>query len=68
MDIPDRVQAIILSRIDALAGVTKDLLRIASVIGNRFDLATLRNVTEQQMSKINIETHLRELVDLDLIV
>ncbi|UCG54546.1 MAG: tetratricopeptide repeat protein [Dehalococcoidia bacterium] len=66
--IPNRVQAIILSRIDALGGVTKDLLRIASVIGSRFDLATLQNISEQLTGKIDIKNHLGELIDLDLIV
>jgi class 3 adenylate cyclase/tetratricopeptide (TPR) repeat protein len=68
MGIPDRIQAIVLSRIDALGGVTKDLLRVASVIGNRFDLATLQNISKQQKSKIDINTHLRKLVDLDLVI
>lgn len=42
--IPDRLQTLLMSRIDRLSAATRDALRAASVIGNRFDLEMLAAV------------------------
>ncbi|OGO24665.1 MAG: hypothetical protein A2Z28_00980 [Chloroflexi bacterium RBG_16_51_9] len=50
LNIPDRVQSLIMSRIDALDSSSKQALRVASVIGDEFDLktlATLLNLPEE---------------------
>jgi predicted ATPase len=47
--LPDRVQALIMSRIDALPGVTKEVLRGAAVLGEQFDLASLKAILEAEV-------------------
>lgn len=43
-ELPDRVERLVASRIDALDHRDRDLLRAASVLGNRFDRATLETL------------------------
>ena len=44
LEIPDRVQGLLMSRIDALPERTKEVLRVASVIGATFERSTLSGV------------------------
>jgi len=67
VDIPDRIGALILSRIDALNDITKETLRAAAVIGNTFDLFALQALLDLSSEDISLEIRLQELVQLDLI-
>ncbi len=68
LDIPDRIQALIMSRIDALKDTTKEVLRSASVIGNTFDIPTLRCLLEPGTETVSLESQLHELVQFDFAV
>jgi predicted ATPase/class 3 adenylate cyclase len=66
-DIPDRVQTLIMSRIDSLNSPTKEVLRNAAVIGYTFDLDTLRSLLEHDIGDSSLEARMQELIHLDLI-
>jgi class 3 adenylate cyclase/tetratricopeptide (TPR) repeat protein len=68
LDVPDRIQALIMSRIDTLNISTKELLRVASVIGNSFDVPTLRSIIDVKPGESSLEARLQELVQLDMAV
>ncbi len=61
LDIPDRVQALIMSRIDSLPAGTRDVLRGASVLGAAFDERTLRAVLEADIASDGLGRRLEEL-------
>ncbi len=67
LDIPDRIQSLIMSRIDTLKGAAKETLRAAAVIGNTFDLLTLQALLDPSSEDFQLETQLQELAQLDLI-
>ncbi|MBF8264233.1 MAG: adenylyl cyclase class-3/4/guanylyl cyclase [Dehalococcoidia bacterium] len=67
LEIPDRIQALLMSRIDTLESETKDVLRTAAVIGNRFDLPTLRSVLDPGGKEPPLAHNLQELVRIDFI-
>ncbi|MBI4297286.1 MAG: tetratricopeptide repeat protein [Chloroflexi bacterium] len=67
LDIPDRLQALIISRIDALGSTAKDMLRTAAVIGNSFNLATLRSALDTDPGPAMLEGRLQELSHLDFV-
>jgi tetratricopeptide (TPR) repeat protein len=60
--LPDRVQTLIMSRIDALPGVTKEVLRAAAVLGEQFDWPSVRAILEAEWAA-DLDTRVRELVD-----
>ncbi|MEE8442389.1 MAG: tetratricopeptide repeat protein, partial [Dehalococcoidia bacterium] len=62
LEIPDRIQALMMSRIDALSGTTRDVLRTAAVIGTTFDLPTLQAALE-----FDLGGQLEELVNIDIV-
>ena len=65
LNIPDRVQSLIMARIDTLDENMKQTLRVASVIGDTFDtptLAALLNLPEIKP----LENQLQKLTQLDL--
>jgi adenylate cyclase len=61
--VPATVQAILASRIDRLPAKTKSTLNAASVIGNRFDLDTLRALLPDDPSACLAELVSAELID-----
>jgi len=67
LDIPDRVQSLIMSRIDSLGAVTREVLRGASVIGTQFDQATLRALLEADIAGGGLERSIGELARVELI-
>jgi predicted ATPase len=60
--LPDRVQTLIMSRIDALPSVTKEILRAAAVLGEQFDWPSVRAILEAEWAA-DLDTRVRELVD-----
>jgi tetratricopeptide (TPR) repeat protein len=67
LEIPDRVQTLIMSRIDALSSVTKEVLRGASVLGASFDGASVRALLEADVAGGGLARNMAELADTDLI-
>jgi class 3 adenylate cyclase/tetratricopeptide (TPR) repeat protein len=63
-EIPDRLQGLIMSRIDALSKPAKDTLRAAAVVGDTFDPLTMGELLD--LDPPSVDMRLRELVDLDL--
>ncbi|MBI4340071.1 MAG: tetratricopeptide repeat protein [Chloroflexi bacterium] len=66
IEIPDRVQALVMSRIDGLPGLSKEVLRTAAVVGNSFTLPTLRSVLAGPSGRF-LEGRLQELAQQDLL-
>ena len=66
LDIPDRIQALVMSRIDRLAPSSRDVLRTAAVIGGTFDLSTLMALLDLN-DRRQLESRLDELTEYDLI-
>ncbi|MCV7199434.1 adenylate/guanylate cyclase domain-containing protein [Mycobacterium angelicum] len=60
--VPATVQAVLAARIDRLSAATKSILNAAAVIGNHFDVDTLRALLTESVS-----TCLAELVSAELI-
>ena len=67
LDIPDRVQTLIMSRIDTLSNINKDVLRVAAVIGNIFDFATLHALLSITPEDVPLESRLHQLIRLNII-
>lgn len=63
LGIPDRVQALLMSRIDALAPGPRQVLRFAAVVGGTFGITTLRSLARSSMSATELDRTLRELVE-----
>jgi len=66
LEIPDRIQALIMTRIDTLKATTKEVIRAAAVIGNTFDLPTLRVLLDIGPEDVHLGNQLQELIQLDL--
>lgn len=68
IDVPDRVQGLLMSQIDGLAAPSRELLRTASVVGTTFDFATLHGACEPTLSGGDIQARLADLVTQSLLV
>ncbi len=67
LDIPDRIQALIMSKIDTLSNVNKEVLRVAAVIGNIFDFTTLQALLSISPEDVPLESRLHQLIRLNII-
>jgi class 3 adenylate cyclase/tetratricopeptide (TPR) repeat protein len=67
MEMPDQLQALTMSRIDSLDSATRDLLRIATVIGTTFDVRTLKSVLDASPREAWLSNRLWELENSDFI-
>jgi hypothetical protein len=65
--LPDTVQGVVTSRLDALAPEPQLLLKIASVIGREFDVAALRAVWPSEATAPELLATLVALEDKDLV-
>jgi len=61
LGIPDRVQSLLMSRIDALTPMTRQVLRFAAVVGGTFSLGTLSALAESTMTATELNDSLRAL-------
>lgn len=68
VDVPDRVQSLLMSRIDGLALPVREVLRTASVIGTTFPVDTLRGTVEMTLAPEELEARLAALVDQSMLV
>ena len=66
LEIPDRLQSLIMSRIDGLSDFKKDILRSAAVIGGFFDISSLSILLGEEVNDTYLKNQLQELVQLDI--
>jgi predicted ATPase/class 3 adenylate cyclase len=66
VDIPDSVQALVMSRIDQLDESSKLTVKVASVIGRTFKYRTLRGIYPVQLTPERLRRNLERLSRLDL--
>lgn len=67
LEIPDRVQGLLMSRIDRLAPDTREVLKAGSVVGRSFDTAMLAGIEDPVLGSIAVETALDELAAVALV-
>ncbi len=67
VEIPDRIQALMMSRIDALDSATRDVLRTASVVGQDFDVPILRSLLDYGPEPAHLESRLQEMEQTGLV-
>ncbi|MDP2729535.1 MAG: adenylate/guanylate cyclase domain-containing protein [Dehalococcoidales bacterium] len=67
LNIPDRIQTLIMSRIDTLSDFTKEVIRTASIIGSTFDIPTLQPLLSFSAEEVNLEHCLQDLIHLDMV-
>jgi tetratricopeptide (TPR) repeat protein len=67
LGIPDRIQTLIMSKIDTLSNINKDVLRVAAVIGHIFDFATLHTLLNITPEDVTLESRLNQLIRLNII-
>ena len=68
LEIPDRVQGLLMSRIDRLAPDTREVLKAGSVIGRSFDADALDGIGDDLLRTISVEGALDELIEATLVV
>jgi class 3 adenylate cyclase/tetratricopeptide (TPR) repeat protein len=66
--VPDRLQSLLLSRIDSLGGTARTILRLASVAGTTFDTATVADIAERDQPGIRLDLPLADLERADMIL
>ncbi|HSH01786.1 MAG TPA: adenylate/guanylate cyclase domain-containing protein [Anaerolineae bacterium] len=67
LNIPDSVQKVVLARIDRLSEQHKATLKVASVIGRRFELPLLHHAHPQQLNSEIVEQHLQMMQNKEFI-
>ena len=68
LEIPDRVQGLLMSRIDRLAPDTREVLKAGSVVGRSFDGDALDGIGDDLLRAISIERALDELIEATLVI
>jgi predicted ATPase/class 3 adenylate cyclase len=66
-EVPDTIQGIIMARLDRMDEETKNVLRVASVVGRIFQYAVLKDVYPHSITNEELLHRLDELVRLDAI-
>jgi adenylate cyclase len=66
VEIPDTLEAVLLARIDQLAVPSRDVLRVASVVGRQFAYGVLRGIYPYEMLEAEMLERLEDLERLDL--
>jgi class 3 adenylate cyclase/tetratricopeptide (TPR) repeat protein len=67
LDVPDRIQGLLMSSIDSLPAPAKEILRMASVVGASFDDSVLRGVLAQRAEERSLDEMLRSLAGMSLV-
>ncbi len=67
VELPDTIEGIVTSRVDHLEPSLEMVLKVASVIGREFALATLRDVYPLEAERENVPGYLQELSRLGLV-
>ncbi|MDY6835040.1 MAG: tetratricopeptide repeat protein [Chloroflexota bacterium] len=66
LDIPDTIQGVVMSRIDRLDPETRNVLRVASVIGRLFQYPVLKSIYPRNIEDQELFLRLDELSSFDL--
>jgi class 3 adenylate cyclase/tetratricopeptide (TPR) repeat protein len=67
-ELPDRLQGLIMARLDSLDESARELVRTASVIGGSFDFASLRAMLSQNWNDREIAESLNRLARQEIVV
>ena len=67
IELPESLHSLILSRVDTLPEAPRRTIKVASVVGRGFDVATLVRVYPELGSAEEVGSHLRRLKTLDLV-
>ncbi len=68
LEIPDRVQGLLMSRIDRLPPDTREVLKAGSVVGRSFDDAVLSGIDDELLRAVSVQRALDELIEAALVV
>ncbi len=68
LEIPDRVQGLLMSRIDRLPSDAREVLKAGSVVGRAFDDAVLAGMGDELLSGVAVDRALDELIEMALVV
>jgi class 3 adenylate cyclase/tetratricopeptide (TPR) repeat protein len=68
LEIPDRVQGLLMSRIDRLPPDAREVLKAGSVVGRSFDVAVLAGMDDEMLTAVAVDRALDELIDVALVV
>ena len=68
LEIPDRVQGLLMSRIDRLPPDTREVLKAGSVVGRSFDEEVLRSIDDEHLRPVSLDRALDELIAAALVV
>lgn len=66
INLPDTIEGVIQSRIDLLDETSKQVLKVASILGRTFSFEALKRIFPYSLSEDTLESHLSELSRLDL--
>lgn len=66
--IPDRVQALLMSRIDALPPTFRRVLRLAAVVGTTFELPSVAALLPAEQARLDLDPVMDGLVQADLVM
>jgi class 3 adenylate cyclase/tetratricopeptide (TPR) repeat protein len=67
IELPESLHSLVLSRVDTLPEAPRRTLKVASVVGRSFDIATLVRVYPELGSEAEIGSHVRRLHAVDLV-
>ena len=68
LEIPDRVQGLLMSRIDRLPPDTREVLKAGSVVGRSFDERVLAAIDDELLRAVSLERAFDELLAAALVV
>ena len=68
LEIPDRVQGLLMSRIDALQADSRNVLKAGSVVGRSFDQSMLKGLEDPLLSAVSLGGAFDELIGAALVV
>jgi len=66
-EVPDTIEGIIMSRLDGLEDESRNIVRVASVIGRVFEYDVLNGIYPRPIEDRELQQRLRDLVALDVI-
>jgi tetratricopeptide (TPR) repeat protein len=67
VQVPDRIQGLLMSSIDSLPGPAREVLRTASVVGTSFERSILRGILRGTTEERSLDGILRSLVEQSLV-
>ncbi len=68
LQVPDTIEGVIVSRLDRLDEVNREVLKVASVIGRSFQHPVLKHICPGMLTEDELRRHLGELSDAGLVI